>query len=36
MAKIKQTVKRRVRKVGNGSVYKQCNICHGTGRVKKK
>lgn len=26
-------VKRRVKKAGSG--YKTCNMCHGTGRVKK-
>lgn len=30
------TVKKgRVRKGGNGSGYKTCNMCHGTGKVKK-
>lgn len=28
--------KRRVRKVGGNSGYVSCNMCHGTGRVKKK
>ena len=33
----KQTIrtKGRRRKTGGKSGYKQCNICHGTGRVKK-
>lgn len=39
MAKAKQTVRvtttTRRRKTGGNSGYKQCNICHGTGRVKK-
>jgi len=34
-AKVKITVKKRVRKTGGKSGYKQCNICHGTGRVRK-
>lgn len=28
--------KRRVRKTGGKSGYKQCNMCHGTGRIRKK
>lgn len=36
MAKAKVTVKRRTRKTGGNSGYRQCNICHGTGRVKMK
>ena len=35
----KQTIRRtnkRVRKTGGNSGYQKCNICHGTGRVKKK
>lgn len=38
MAKVKQTVttKKRVRKTGGNTGYKTCNMCHGTGRVKKK
>lgn len=40
MAKVKQTVsttktKTRKRKTGGSSGYKKCNVCHGTGRVKK-
>lgn len=35
MAKIKQTVKTRTRIVGGNSGYVKCNMCHGTGRVKK-
>lgn len=33
----KQTIKtiKRVRKTGGNSGYVQCNMCHGTGRVKK-
>lgn len=35
--KARQTIKTRTRtrKVGNGSKYMKCNICHGTGRVLK-
>ena len=38
MAKVKQTVKTRVKKDGstNKDGYRQCNICHGTGVVKSK
>lgn len=39
MAKAKQTVKTtktRTRKTGGNSGYVKCNMCHGTGRVKKK
>ena len=33
--RVKITVtRRRVRKTGAG--YKRCNMCHGTGRIKKK
>ena len=39
MAKGKQTTttttKGRRKKTGNNSGYVQCNMCHGTGRVKK-
>ena len=31
----KQTIKIRSRKTGDNSGYVKCNICHGTGRVKK-
>ena len=32
----KQTVKKtRKRKTGGKTGYKKCNMCHGTGRVKK-
>ena len=31
---IKTTVKRRVRKTGGTTGYKQCPTCRGTGRVK--
>lgn len=34
MAKVKQTVRTRTRKVGGNTGYIQCNMCHGTGRVK--
>jgi hypothetical protein len=37
MAKVKQTVtktKTRVKTGGKGADYIQCNMCHGTGRVK--
>ena len=30
------TTKKRVRKTGGNSGYKKCNMCHGTGRIKKK
>lgn len=41
MAKARQTVKttttkKRVRKTGGSSGYKKCNMCNGTGRVKKR
>lgn len=36
MAKVKQTVKRRVRKTGGDSGYRKCNMCGGTGRIKNK
>ena len=29
------TTKTRKRKTGGNSGYKKCNVCHGTGRVKK-
>ena len=34
----KQTIKTRyrVKKVGKNSPYKSCNMCHGTGLVKKR
>ena len=37
MAKVKQTVKTRVKKDGtaNSAGYRACNICHGTGVVPK-
>lgn len=36
MGKAHQTVtKTRKRKVGGNSGYLSCNLCHGTGRVKK-
>lgn len=34
--KVKITTKKRVRKTGGNSGYKKCNMCHGTGRIKKK
>lgn len=37
MAKVKQTVKTtktRVKTKGKGADYIQCNVCHGTGRIK--
>lgn len=35
MAKAKQKVtKSRKRKTGGNTGYIQCNICHGTGRIK--
>ena len=36
MAKLKVTTKRRTRKTGGNSGYRQCNMCKGTGRVKVK
>lgn len=36
MAKVKQTVRKRTKKTGGKSGYRQCNMCHGTGRVKVK
>lgn len=39
MARVRQTVatkKSRVRKTGGSSGYVKCNMCHGTGRVKKR
>lgn len=37
MARVKQTIttKTRKRKTGGNTGYVQCNMCHGTGRVKK-
>ena len=35
-AKQKVKVTKRVRKTGGNSGYRQCNMCHGTGRVKVK
>ena len=34
--KVKVTTKGRRRKTGGNSGYKQCNMCHGTGRVRSK
>lgn len=34
MAKQKVVVKKRKRKVGGNSGYRQCNMCKGTGRVR--
>ena len=33
--KVKITTRKRVRKAGGNSGYMSCNICHGSGRVKK-
>ena len=33
--KVKITTRKRVRKTGGNSGYMSCNICHGTGRIKK-
>lgn len=33
--KVKMTTRKRVRKTGGNSGYMSCNICHGTGRIKK-
>ena len=34
--KVKVTTKKRVRKTGGNTGYVSCNMCHGTGRVKKR
>lgn len=34
--KVKITTKKRTRKTGGNSGYRQCNMCHGTGRIKTK
>lgn len=34
--KVSKTTKSRSRKTGGKSGYMQCNICHGTGRVKRR
>lgn len=31
----RQTIRVRRKKTGGNSGYVQCNMCHGTGRVKK-
>ena len=40
MARVKvtktTTTRTRKRKTGGNSGYTKCNMCHGTGRVKKK
>lgn len=33
--RVKTTIKKRRRKYGGNTGYEKCNICHGTGRVKK-
>ena len=33
--KVKVTIRKRVRKTGGNSGYMSCNICHGSGVVKK-
>ena len=33
--KVKITTRKRARKTGGNSGYMSCNICHGSGRVKK-
>lgn len=35
-AKQKVTIKKRVRKTGGNTGYRKCNMCNGTGRIKKK
>ena len=37
MARVKQTVTKtkRVRKTGGNTKFVRCNVCHGTGRVRK-
>ena len=34
--KIKITKRKRTRKTGGNSGYRQCNMCKGTGRIKVK
>lgn len=34
--RVTTTVKKRVRKTGGNTGYVQCNMCRGSGRVKKK
>lgn len=34
--RITKTTKTRTRKTGGNTGYRQCNMCHGTGRVKVK
>lgn len=36
MAKQKVTTRKRTRKTGGNSGYVKCNMCHGTGRVRKR
>lgn len=36
MATVKQKVKIRKKKGSSGSGYRQCNMCHGTGKIKVK
>ena len=37
MARVKQKVtKTRTRKTGGSTGYVKCNMCHGSGRVKKR
>lgn len=33
-AKVHQTIKTRRRKTGGNTGYLQCNVCHGTGRIR--
>lgn len=33
--KVKVTTRKRVRKTGGNSGYMSCNVCHGSGRVRK-
>ena len=33
--KVKVTTRKRLRKTGGNSGYISCNICHGSGRIKK-
>ena len=35
-AKVTRTTKSRKRKTGGSSGFRQCNMCHGTGRIKNK
>ena len=34
--KVTKTTRKRERKTGGNTGYQKCNMCHGTGRVKKR